>query len=601
MSDTTIVYVIIAAAVVLFVTNRVPADLVAIGVALALYLTDVVTMQQAFAGFGDPTVIFIASLFVVSEALESQGVTAWAGQQLVRLAGDNKRMLLVIMMAVVAVLSALITPNGAVAALVPVVVITAVRLGAAPSEWLIPLSFASFAGALLVLTGSPVSIIASETSKEAGAGGFAYLEFAIVGVPLLIGTIVIALMFGPGLLPRRHPRSMPPDFSQHARALMRQYALDEPVFRLRVPAGSPLVGTTRDALDLSEYAHVSIVAAQEHEGGAVLRAHLGVGDVIVARGEREAVLRMAGDYGLESTEAGGLDESGLFTAESGVAEVVIPPRSEAIGAVVFPGMVTDSGDLVILSVQRAGEERPGKTTLASGDALLLRGTWQALDEQLEGDPNVRAVDGVDLLRRQLMPLGRNAWLSLAVLVGMVALLISGVVPPAVAGVIAACALVLLRVLSMQQAYRGISWTVVVLIAGMIPLSTAMTESGAAADIADGLVSAIGKDASPYLLLIALFVLVAVTGQVLSNTATALIVFPIAVAAAVELDVSIQPVLMAVTVAAHASFFTPIATTPNLMVLEPGGYRFGDYWKFGVPLMVLYFAVAIGIVPLVWRF
>jgi di/tricarboxylate transporter len=158
----------------------------------------------------------------------------------------------------------------------------------------------------------------------------------------------------------------------------------------------------------------------------------------------------------------------------------------------------------------------------------------------------------------------------------------------------------LRVLTVQQAYRAISWTVVILIAAMIPLSTAMTQSGAADDIAEQLASAVG-DSSPYVLLIALFLLVAIMGQVLSNTATALIVIPVAVASAIELDVSVQPVLMAVNVAAAASFLTPIATTPNLMVLEPGGYRFGDYWKFGLPLMVMYFLVAILWVPLFWRF
>jgi di/tricarboxylate transporter len=165
---------------------------------------------------------------------------------------------------------------------------------------------------------------------------------------------------------------------------------------------------------------------------------------------------------------------------------------------------------------------------------------------------------------------------------------------------AAAALILMRVLTAQQAYRGISWTIVILIAGMIPLSTAMRQTGAADDIADTIVSSIG-DGSPYVLLVALFILVALLGQVISNTATALIIMPVAVAAALEMDVSVQPVLMSVNVAAHASFLTPIATTPNLMVLEPGGYRFGDYWKFGLPLMLLYFVVSVGLVPLAWPF
>jgi di/tricarboxylate transporter len=444
-------------------------------------------------------------------------------------------------------------------------------------------------------------VIASEASKDAGAGGFAYLEFAIVGVPLLIGTAIITVLLASKLLPRRRPVSMPPDFSAHARALMRQYAIREPVFHLTVLPGSPIIGATRETVDLSPYEGVTLISAQEEARGfALQRLELAAGDVIAARGDDGTIARLAADFRLEKAVTEGLDEERLFTTESGVVEIVVPPRSEVIGGQVFPGMVASGGDLVVLSVQRSGEERPGKTTLAAGDTLLMRGTWEALEEQ-DRDPNLRVVDAPKLLQRELAPLSRPAWICLAVVAGMVVLLVTGVVPPAVSGALAAVAIVLFRVLTMQEAYRGISWSIVVLIAGMIPLSTAMTETGAASDIADEIVNAIGSDASPYILIIALFVLVAVVGQVLSNTATALIVFPIAIAAATELDVSVQPVLMCVVVAAHASFLTPIATTPNLMVFEAGGYRFADYWKFGLPLMVLYFAVAVLLVPAVWRF
>jgi di/tricarboxylate transporter len=183
---------------------------------------------------------------------------------------------------------------------------------------------------------------------------------------------------------------------------------------------------------------------------------------------------------------------------------------------------------------------------------------------------------------------------------MVVLLATGAVPPAVAGLLAAGAIVVTRVLTIDQAYRGIGWTTVILVAGMIPLSTAMTETGAAGDMADALVDTIG-DLGAHALLFGLVVLTIVLGQLISNTATALIVIPIAVSAAAELDVSPKPMLMAVCVAAAASFLTPVATPANLMVMEPGGYRFGDYWKLGLPLLVLYGIVAVGLVPLVWRF
>jgi di/tricarboxylate transporter len=183
---------------------------------------------------------------------------------------------------------------------------------------------------------------------------------------------------------------------------------------------------------------------------------------------------------------------------------------------------------------------------------------------------------------------------------MVVLLATGVVPPVVAALLAAGAMIVLRVVTVQQAYRGISWTTVILVAGMIPLSTAMIASGAADTLADRLVSLVG-DAGPYALLLGLFVFTAVLGQLISNVATALIVIPIAVSAAGEMDVSARPALMAVAVSAAAAFITPVATPANLMVMEPGGYRFGDYWKLGLPLLALFGVIAVLWVPIFWKF
>jgi di/tricarboxylate transporter len=236
---------------------------------------------------------------------------------------------------------------------------------------------------------------------------------------------------------------------------------------------------------------------------------------------------------------------------------------------------------------------------AVGDTLLLQGTWKALDEHL-AKPDVLVVDSPELIRRQAVPMGAGAKQAIAVLLAMVLLLATGVVPPAVAGLGAACAAVVLGLLSVEQAYRAINWTTVILVGAMMPLSTAMSQSGAAARMADALVAVVGG-AGPYALLAGLFLLTAVLGQLISNTATALIVIPIAVAAAVEIGISPRAVLMSIAVAQAAAFLTPIATPVNLVVMGPGGYRFGDYWKLGLPLMLWYFVVAIFIVPLFWRF
>jgi di/tricarboxylate transporter len=302
---------------------------------------------------------------------------------------------------------------------------------------------------------------------------------------------------------------------------------------------------------------------------------------------------------LRSAEAAA-GPDGLFTRTSGLAEVVIPPRSGLIGRPVFPGMVTESGDLLILAVQRRGEDLgPGEQALAAGDTLLLQGTWKALDEHLD-DPDVLVVDSPEVVHRQAVPMGAGAYTAIAVLALMVAALATGAVPSVVAALVAACAMVLLRVVTVEQAYRSVNWTTVILVGAMIPLSTAMTESGAAAWLADGVVSAVGG-AGPYALLAGFFLLTAVLGQLISNMATAIIVIPIAVAAALDMGVSPRPMLMAVNVAAAGALLTPVATPVNLMVMGPGGYAFTDYAKLGLPILAWYFLVAVFYAPLFWPF
>ena len=520
MSDSTITFLILAVVVVVFVWDRLPVGVVAFGVALSLWETGVLDLDQALGGFGDPTVIFIASLFVVSEGLDSTGVTAWAGQELIARAGDSRARVIVLMMLLVAVLTALISVNGSVAALLPVVAVMAVRLRMSPSQLLMPLAFGAHAGSLVALTGSPVNVIVSEYADDAGVGRFGFFEFALVGVPLLAGTIAIVVFFGERLLPARKPRAITRDFGDLARTLVDQYALAD-------------------------------------------------------------------------------DPDELVSRRSGMAEVIVPPRSALIGETVFPGMVTESGDLVVLAVQHRGEDLPGETDLAVGDTLLLQGTWGALEYHLD-DPDVLVVDQPSLVRRQAVPLGPGAKRALIVLAGMVILLVTGLVPPAVAGLLAAGAIILSGVLTVDEAYRGIAWTTVILVGGMIPLSTAMVQTGAAQKLADGLVDLVG-DAGPHALLAGLVLLTLALGQLISNMATALIVIPIAVSAASELDVSAKPVLMAVCVASAAAFLTPVATPANLMVMGPGGYRFADYWKLGLPLLILFAVVAVLLVPLIWSF
>jgi di/tricarboxylate transporter len=213
---------------------------------------------------------------------------------------------------------------------------------------------------------------------------------------------------------------------------------------------------------------------------------------------------------------------------------------------------------------------------------------------------VLVVDSPDLVRRQAVPMGNGAKTMIAIMGAMVVLLATGAVPAAVAGLLAACAVVVLGILSVEQMYRAINWTTVILVGALLPLATAMEQSGAAALLANGLVGLVG-DMGPRALVAGLFVLTAIMGQIISNTATAVIIIPIAVVTAQQMGVSPAPVLMGVCVAAAGAFLTPVATPTNLMVMEPAGYRFGDYWKFGLPMLLLFFVVAVFLVPLIWPF
>lgn len=600
MSDLTITLLILAAAVAAFVSNKLPPGIVALGVAVSLWATGVLAVDQVFAGFGSTTVVLIASLFVVAEGLDAAGITTWAGQLVMRHAGDSRARLIVFTMVVGAVLSALITPNGAAAALIPMVVVVTVRIGLRPSSLLMPLAFSAHAGSLLILTGTPINVLISEAATSVGSRELRFFEFARVGVPLLLGTIVIVVVLGSRLLPDRAAKSLPRDLSQLPASLMRQYIAGQEFVRLRVMPGSPLIGLTDRAIDLTLYDGLVLIGAQTPQADPLPETPLAPGMMLVVRGRAETIDRFVADSGLAmltEQEHGGPGSS-VVSRYFGVAEVIIPPRSSYVGELAFPGMVTDSGSLVILSILRNGVAyEGGETRLLAGDSLLLQGSWDALDEHTR-DPNVILVDSPDAIRRQTAPLGTRATAAILVMVVMVILLATGAVPAAVAALGAAIAMVLLRVITVEQAHRSLSWTTLILVAGMIPLSEAITQTGAADLLASGIVDLVGG-AGPYALLFGLFLITAVLGQVISNTATALILIPIAISVAAEAAISPLPLLMCVNVAAAAALLTPIATPANLMVMGPAGYRFGDYMKLGLPVMGLYLIVAVVLVPVWW--
>lgn len=595
MSDAAIVYLVLAALVVLFVWNRLPVEIVAFSAPLTLLATGVLSVEQVFAGFGDTTVIFIAALFIVSAGIDMTGVTTWAGQWMVARAGESRTRLIVVMMLIVALLTALIGVNGSVAALLPMVVLVAVRLDIPASKLLMPLAFGAHAGSQLALTGTPIHILVSDAAVEAGEAGFSYFEFAPVGIPLVAAAVAIALLVGRRLLPDREPETITPDLSDHARTLIEQYGLGEWVAKLEIPEGSPLVGTPASQLA----SDVEIIDVTGLIGSIGLASPMPEGAVITVRGTTEQVDDVVTEHGLVRRPYALGGKEALMDRRIGVVEMVIPPRSPIIGEHVFPGETTSSGDFVVMAVQRQGEniEREG-ARLGVGDTVLLQGTWAAL-ERFEPS-NALVVDDPGEVRRQAVPLGPGSLRAILSMLGMVVLLATGVVSPAVSAVLAVGALILTRVMSMRQAYRSVNWTIVVMVAALIPVSVAVEQSGVAAEIAGALVELVG-DAGPHALLLGLFVITAFFGQLISNTATALIMIPIAITAATDFGISVRPVMMSLTIAAAGAFLTPIATAANLMVMEPAGYKFADYWKLGLPMLLLFMVAAVLLVPVFWPF
>lgn len=608
MTPVTLITSIIIVAIVLFVWDKVPTVVVAILVCLSLWASGLLSLNQSLEGFGDPIVIFLATLFVVTAALEATGVIAWAGQCLINGAGESSRSrLLLLTMSLVALLSAFIGTSGAVAALLPVMVVTSVKLARKSSQLLQPLAFTAHAGSMLALTGSPVNLLVSDAAVDAGAKGFGIFEFAFVGIPLLVGSAVIILLFGERLLPQRNGSTIPKDFSRHARTLVEHYGIDNNLHRLRVRATSPYLAKPPSAITLRGYEGLDLVAVQEGDSAQPVRRDIAAHDHILIRGDRELLAKFAADLHLSFREQKENTDDFLFNHQSGLAEVVIPPRSELIGQSVFPGMVTESGDLVVLAVQREGkaisalrgQDNGAATSLEAGDTMLLQGTWKALDVRLN-DPDVLIVSSPELARRQAVTMGPEAKKTIAILAVMIVLLATGLIPPAIAGMIAAGAIVLFGILTPEQSFRAIGWTTVVLVGAMKPLATAMLETGTAQLMSEQLLEVMGER-SPVMLLASLFLLTAAIGQFISSTAAALIMIPIAVAGAAGMDVSPQPLLMSTAIASAAAFLTPIAAPANAMIMGPGGYAFSEYWRLGLPLLAWFFAVAVFVVPRIWPF
>jgi len=589
-------FVILGITIVLFVWGRWPADLVALLSLIALALSGVIETRDALAGFGNPTVVMIAALFIVGEGLSRTGVTGWGGKRLLEAAQGSRIRLLVVVMAGTALLSAFISNTGTVATMLPAVVAAAWTVGSVPSKFLIPLAFAANTGGLLTLTGTPPNIVVAQTLEQAGLRPFSFFEYALIGGPLLVVAVAYMSLVGHRILPSRSTDQRPVDVAADLADLTTAYSLGENQFRLRVRSNSSLIGKTamEAALGPSYGAPLLRIEGRRITPDVVLQHD----DILVVRAPSETIDALMQELGLSLLPpADSPDE--FVSKEIGLAEVIPMPRSEYLGRSMAVGQISDHFPVQLLAVRRHGKpviDRDLK--LEFGDSLLVRGTWETIGELQSDRRNFVVVGTPEAMASEIGGLRPRAGVAVAALIGMIVLMVSGIVPTVIAALLAAGAMILGGCLSTREAYRSVSWSSVVLIAAMIPMGLALETTGGARLVADGLVNTLG-DLSPVVLMAGVFLLTTGFSQVINNTATAVLVSPIVIQAAVDMGVSPHPLLMIVAVSASTAFLTPIGTTTNILVFSPGDYRFIDYVKVGLPLMLLFLGVSLFLVPIIW--
>ncbi len=624
-------FVILGVTIALFIFSRLRADLVALLSLLALFVTGILTSKQALSGFADSTVIMVASLFVVGEGLSRTGITAWLGQFFMRQAGDSDVRLMVVVMLGTAVLSAFLSNTGTVAMLLPAVVAASWRIGGLPSRFLLPMAIAANLGGLMTLIGSPPNIVVSDTLVAAGFASFGFFEFAIVGIPLTLLAAGFVLLFGRKLLPSYQTSDRPVDLDQSMGRLSESYRLTGKLFRVRVRNASPLVGKTLAEAALGRDFGISVLDIfqenspdepsdsrrdrrrhglqerldwlQADEGrlpsaDTVIRAQ----DMLLVKGDPSVVTDLTERFnvGVQPVDPSHERLSDLLLSqEVGVAEVILTPRSKYSGQTVVESQIGDTYQVQVITVRRGDSLLPRKgTRLQFGDSLLVRGKWEKIERIGKETDNFVVVGEPEAMARQVIDLTPRSLIAVLTLLGMVALMLFNIMPTVMAVLLAAAVMVVTGCVTPDGAYRAVNWQTVILIAAMLPMSIALEITGGAELIANGLINTLGA-VGPLAMLAGAFLLTTGFSQVMSNTATTVLVAPIVLQSALGLGIAPQPMLMMVAIGAAAAFLTPIASPTNTLVLAPGSYTWGDYARIGLPLLLLVLLASLLIVPIAW--
>lgn len=598
---------LLAIAVVLFATGKVRMDAVALFVIVAFVLSGTLTLPEAFSGFSDPNVILIAALFIIGDGLVRTGVATVVGTWLVKMAGSSEIKMLVLLMITVAGLGAFMSSTGVVAIFIPVVLSVSMHMQTSPSRLMMPLSFAGLISGMMTLVATPPNLVVNSELLREGLHGFSFFSVTPLGVVVLALGIVYMLVMR--FMLKGDAPGQQAGKRRTFRDLIREYRLTGRARRLAIRPGSPMVGQRLDDLKLRERYGANVIGVERWR--RFRRVIVNVNGVSEFRARDVLLIDMsAAEVDLREFCAEQLLEPMILRGEYfsdqaldvGMAEISLIPESELIGKSVREIAFRTRYGLNVVGLKRDGVALEGSLAdepLLMGDIILVVGNWKLISQLgQKGRDFVVLNMPVEVSEASLAH--SQAPHAIFCLVLMVALMLTDEIPNPIAAIIACLLMGKFRCIDAESAYKAIHWPSIILIVGMMPFALALQKTGGVSLVVQGLMD-IGGGYGPYMMLGCLFVLCAAIGLFISNTATAVLMAPIALAAAKSMGVSPYPFAMAVAMAASAAFMTPVSSPVNTLVLGPGNYSFSDFVKLGVPFTLIVMAVCIVMIPMLFPF
>ncbi|WP_214455815.1 SLC13 family permease [Klebsiella quasipneumoniae] len=600
---------LLAIAVVLFATGKVRMDAIALMVIVAFVLSGTLTLTEAFSGFSDPNVILIAALFIIGDGLVRTGVATKMGAWLVSVAGNSETKMLIYLMLTVAGLGAFMSSTGVVAIFIPVVLSVSARMNTSPSRLMMPLSFAGLISGMMTLVATPPNLVVNSELLREGLQGFSFFSVTPIGLVVLILGIVYMLAVRFMLKTDNGDSARDGRKRSTFRDLIREYHLTGRARRLAIRPGSPMIGQRLDDLKLRERYCANVIGVERWR--RFRRVIVNVNGVSEFRARDVLLIDMsASDVDLRQFCGEQMLEPMVLRGEYfadqaldvGMAEVALIPDSEMIGKTVREIAFRTRFGLNIVGMKRDGKAMDGSVVdepLQLGDILLVVGNWRQIALLAKRGRDF-VVLNMPVEVDDASPAHSQAPHAIFCLVLMVALMLTDEIPNPIAAIIACLLMGKFRCINAESAYKAIHWPSIILIVGMMPFALALQKTGGVDLVVKGLMDVAGGE-GPYLMLGCLFVMCAAIGLFISNTATAVLMAPIALAAAKSMGVSPYPFAMVVAMAASAAFMTPVSSPVNTLVLGPGKYSFSDFVKIGVPFTVLVMVVCVLLIPVLFPF